>query len=186
MERLMDIELFLEGQTRWEEDNPHHLVMLYKMFKHAADEGQKEAEWMVCWGHQQGLPKLDPEVDIAAIQLVGPQTMREEIQSLYLEVYKQQRLPGSPPGESELMKEVTSSFKDCQGWKEEKMSGATARYQPTNTQPMRRRASGREKRESSVEKSLATVREAHQKVLAAAATLEGEIERLSHPLPRVS
>ena len=44
----MDVELFLEGQTKWEEDSPHHLVMLYEMFKHAADEGWKEGEQMVC------------------------------------------------------------------------------------------------------------------------------------------
>ena len=44
MERMMDVELFLEEQTKWKEDSPHHLVMLYKMFKHAMDEGQKEAE----------------------------------------------------------------------------------------------------------------------------------------------
>ena len=40
----MDVELFLEGQTKWEEDSQHQLVMLYEMFRHAADEGQKEAE----------------------------------------------------------------------------------------------------------------------------------------------
>ena len=39
----MDVELFLEGQTRWEEESPHNLAMLYEMFKHAADEWQKEA-----------------------------------------------------------------------------------------------------------------------------------------------
>ena len=43
-ERMMDVELFLKGQTKWEEDSPHWLVMLYKMFKHAAGEGQKEVE----------------------------------------------------------------------------------------------------------------------------------------------
>ena len=42
--RMMDIELFLERQTKWEEDSLHQLVMLYEMFKHAADEGWKEAE----------------------------------------------------------------------------------------------------------------------------------------------
>ena len=52
-ERMMDVELFLEGQTKWEEDSPHWLVMLYEMFKHAAAKGWKEAEQMVCW---QGLP----------------------------------------------------------------------------------------------------------------------------------
>ena len=49
-ERMMDVELFLEGQTKWEEDSPHQLVMLYKMFKHTTDEGQKEAEQMFCQG----------------------------------------------------------------------------------------------------------------------------------------
>ena len=78
-------------------------------------------------GCQQGLPKMDPEADISTIQLIDPQTMREEIQSLYLEVYKQQRLPGSPPRELELMEEVVSSFEDHQWWKEEETSGATAR-----------------------------------------------------------
>ena len=46
-ERIMDMELFLEEQTKWEEDSPHHLVMLYKMFKHATDKGQKEVEQTV-------------------------------------------------------------------------------------------------------------------------------------------
>ena len=93
---MMDVELFLEGLTKWEEDSPHQLVMLYEMFEHATNEGQKEAEGMVCQGHWQGLPKLGPEADLSAIQLVGPKTTKEEIVSLYLEVYKQQRLPGSP------------------------------------------------------------------------------------------
>ena len=52
--------------------------MMYEMFRHAADEGQKEAEQTVCQGHWEGLPKLDPEVDLSAIQLVGPETTKEE------------------------------------------------------------------------------------------------------------
>ena len=43
-----------------------------------------------------GLPKLDPEADVSAVQLVGPQTSRKEIKSLYYEVYKLWRLLGSP------------------------------------------------------------------------------------------
>ena len=77
------MELFLKGQTKWEEDSPHHLAMLYDMFRYAADEGQKEAECIVHQGHQQGLPKLNPEVDVSAIELVGPQMTKEEIESLY-------------------------------------------------------------------------------------------------------
>ena len=45
---MMDIELFLEGQVRWEADSPHLLMMLYETFCHAMDQGQKETEQTVC------------------------------------------------------------------------------------------------------------------------------------------
>ena len=48
--RVMDVELFLEGQAKWEADSPHCLMMLYEMFCHATDQGQKEAEQTVCQG----------------------------------------------------------------------------------------------------------------------------------------
>ena len=41
---MMDVELFLEGQTKWEEDSPHQLVMLYEVFKHATNKVQKKVE----------------------------------------------------------------------------------------------------------------------------------------------
>ena len=50
MECHMDLELFLEGQARWEVDSPNHLVILHKMFQHALELGQKEAECMICQG----------------------------------------------------------------------------------------------------------------------------------------
>ena len=112
----MDVKLFLEGQAKWEADSTHHLVILHEMFQHASKQGQKEAECMVCQGHHHKLPKLDPEVDVPTVQLVGHQMKKKEIESLYYEVYKLWRLPGSPPGEPELMAEVVSSLEDCQGW----------------------------------------------------------------------
>ena len=114
-ERVMDVELFLQGQAKWEADSPHCLMMLYEMFHHMADQGWKEVEWMVGQGHPKELPKLDPEADLSAIQLVSPHTSKEELQSLYLKVYKQQRFPGSPPGEPELMEEVVSSLMTAKG-----------------------------------------------------------------------
>ena len=132
-----------------------------------------------CW---QGLPKLDPVADLSTVHLVGPETTKEEIISLYLEVYKQQRLPGSLPRELELTKEVVSSFEGHQRWKEERMPSVTTRPQSIDAWPSKSRVPG--KRETSIEKSLAPIREAHQKALAAAAALEGEIERLSCPFPK--
>ena len=108
----MDVEMFLEGQARWEVDSPHCPIILHKMFQHATEQEQKEAD---------SLPKLDPKADISVVQLVGPQTSREEIKFLYYKVYKLQRLPGSSPGElewiEELTEEVVSSLEDHLGWK---------------------------------------------------------------------
>ena len=176
----MDVELFLEGQTKWKQDSQHRLIMLYQMFGHATDEGQKEVEQTVCQGHGESLPKLDLEADLSAIQLVGPKTTKEEILSLYLQVYKQQRLPGSPPGEPALTEKVVSSFKDYQGEKIVRAPSVTAGPQSANARPSKSRVLG--KGEMSMARSLDPIREAHQKALAAAAALKGEIKMLSCPL----
>ena len=98
------MELFLGIQDQWAEDSPHHLVILYEMFRHVAAEGQKEAEHIVHQGCQQTLPQLNPEAGIPAIQLAGPDTTKEELLELYLDVYKLHRLPGSPPGSQQYSK----------------------------------------------------------------------------------
>ena len=78
----MDVELFLEGQAQWEEGSPHCLAIMHEMFQHAAAKGQKKVEWIVHRGNWQRLPQLNPEVGIPAIQLVGPETSKEELQEL--------------------------------------------------------------------------------------------------------
>ena len=120
--------------------------------------------------------KADPEADVSAIQLVGPQTSRKEIRSLYYEVYKLQRLPGSPLGEPELVAEVVSSLEDCWGQGRSKMPQMTGEPNLIDIWPPRSRTPRRRRRDISIGRSLAKAREAHQKALATAATLEEEIE----------
>ena len=48
MEQAVDVDLFLNAQNQWAEDSPHHLVLLYEMFLHAAAEGWKEAKRVTC------------------------------------------------------------------------------------------------------------------------------------------
>ena len=114
MEKVMDMELFLGIQDRWAEDSTHCLVILYEMFRHAAAKRQKEADHIVHWGHWQTLPQLNPEAGVPTVQLLGPDTTKEELLQLYLEVYKLHRLPESPPGEPAVLKEVLSSLPDHQ------------------------------------------------------------------------
>ena len=97
MERVMDVDLFLGAQDQWAEDSPHCLTILHEMFLHAASKGQKEAEQVICQGHWQHMPQLNPEAGISTVQLVRLETSREELLDIYLEVYKLHRLSGSPP-----------------------------------------------------------------------------------------
>ena len=126
------------------------------MFQYATEQGWKELEWMILWGCQHGLPKL------------GPQISKEEFRDLYYEVYKLRRLPRSPPWELEWMEKlavkIISSLKTT--WAE-------------GVKPPRRG-----KWDTSAERGLAEVREAHQKALVTAAILEEELrvtELVHHP-----
>ena len=118
MERAMDMDLFLGAQDQWAKDSPHCLTILHKMFLHAAFEGQKVVEQVVCQGCQQHMPQLNPEV-VPTVQLVWPETSREELLDIYLEVYKLHRLLGSPPGELAILEEVSATILDPSWEKEE-------------------------------------------------------------------
>ena len=113
------------------------------------------------------MPQLNPEVDISAIQLVQPETSREELLDIYLEVYKLHRLPGSPPGEPAILEEVSAAL-PCPSMEEEDTPDA----------PKQQSRLPRCKRDSSLDRNLARVCKVHRKALSAAATLEEEIERL--------
>ena len=64
------------------------------------------------------MPQLNPEAGIPAVQLVGPETTKEELLEIYLEVYKLHRLPRFPPGEPAVLKEVMASLPDSPRCKE--------------------------------------------------------------------
>ena len=122
------------------------------------------------------MPQLKPEVGVPAIELVGPETSQEELIEIYLEVYKQHRLPGSPPGELAVLQEVSAAVPNHPQEK-----GETSEVQT----PPRPKASHSSKgikpcqgREGSVDQSLARMLEAHQKALSTAMALEEEIKGL--------
>ena len=104
---------------------------------------------------------------------MGPQTSRKEIESLYYKVYKLQRLPGSPPGEPELVAEVVSSLEVHQEWERSKMLQVMRDHSLADVQTPRSRTPRRGRKGTSVERSLTKVRE----VLAMVAALEEEKEQ---------
>ena len=181
----MDTEMFLDEYRCWEAEGFHHPLILQEMFLQAAHLGRKEAEWMICQGHQHGLPCLDPHVDISAVQAVGTQTSREEIRDLY---YHLQRLPGSLlcglEWTEELARNVVSSLNNCLRQKGGQPPRGLGESKPGDTWPSQSKTLRRRRRHTSTKRDLAKVREAHQRVLAAVATLEERIERLSHSITR--
>ena len=117
MERVIDVDLFLGAQDQWAKDSPPHLTILHEMFLHAAFKGQKEVERVICRGCRWHMPQLNPEA-IPTVQLVQPETSREGLLDIYLEVSKLHRLPGSPPGELAILEEVSATIPDP-SWEEE-------------------------------------------------------------------
>ena len=74
------------------------------------------------------MPQLNPEAGIPAIELVGPETSREELLEIYLKVYKLHQLPGSPPGELAIVEEVLAAIPD---WLQRREEALEAQAQPT-------------------------------------------------------
>ena len=65
------------------------------------------------------MSQLNPEAGVPAVELVGPETSREELLEMHLEVYKLHRLPGSPLGELAIAEEVLAAIPDCLQRREE-------------------------------------------------------------------
>ena len=95
-ERVIESEMFLDEYPWWELGTPNWTVILYEMFLHAAEWGQKEAEHMCHQGHQSHIPEPNPMADQSAMELVGYRTSRKEMQDIYHSVYLLWRCPGSP------------------------------------------------------------------------------------------
>ena len=139
MEHCLDAELFLDDYPSWDARGPHCPFILQWMFIHAAKSRWKEAERLIYHGCWQGLPKLDPEVDISTIQLVGYQMSSEEIGDLYHQEYMLKRLPRLPPCGPEraqqITKDIVSSLKDCLRQKEMEQPGGGREPESASTHP---------------------------------------------------
>ena len=93
-----------------------------------------------------------------------------------MEVYKLHRLPGSPPGELAILKEVSAALPG-HSMEEEDTPDAPKQPNPKDSHPPQGRPPQKE-RENLLDRSLATVYKVHQKALSATAALEEELERL--------
>ena len=86
------------------------------MFLHATKKGQKEAECMVCQGHQGSMYDSDSEADQFTMELVGYHTSWKEIRDIYQSIYLLQRAPGlSPCGAQPRRKAIQDILSSLKG-----------------------------------------------------------------------
>ena len=76
--RIMDIELFLEGQAKWEEDSPHQLVILYKMFRHALMRGRKKQSIWSAEATRRAFPSWTQRQTYPPSSLLAPKPPRKK------------------------------------------------------------------------------------------------------------
>ena len=171
-ERVIKSEMFLDEYPWWELRTSHQTVILHKMFLHAMEQGQKEAEQMHHQGHQSCIPEPNPKVDQSAMELVGYQKSRKEIWDVYHSVYLLWRCPGSPSCRAlrrrRAIQDILSSLQaQVQRWTYSvKTKGPGAHGgEGVGTQPLQ-----------SYEVVLWTT---HQKALATAKALLDDLERLN-------
>ena len=98
------------------------------------------------------------------------------------------RLPGSPlcgpEWTEELAGDVVSSFKNCLRWKGGQPPRELEESKLVDAQPFQSKTPRRRRRDASMERDLAKASKAHQRALAAMATLEERIEKLSWSITR--
>ena len=102
------------------------------------------------------MPQLNPEAGAPAIQLVGPETTKEELMEIYLEVYKLHRLPGSPPSKPAIWEEIMAKVPDHPHREEDQMCEAAVQSHPGGSHSSRSRTPYRRNNDS-VGQTLATV-----------------------------
>ena len=167
----IDIGLFLDKYPRWELGTSHTAIILHKMFLHTMDWGQKEAEWMVCWGCCSSMYDPKSEADQSAMELVGYHTSQKEMRDIYQSIYLLQRAPSlSPCGAQARSKAIQDTFSSLKGWLHRYGCSATIR----NLEPQEEQA--RLNCWGSYEEAL---RAACQRALDTIEALESDLKRLS-------
>ena len=113
----LDANAYLEEQWQWVPGRLHHEYLCQQMFLHATATGWIEHDHAI----HQGLERIVTQNETWGWNLPPwnsfTPTPQEEIEDLYWDVYKLQRLPGRGQHEEAtveyLCKEILDSIKEC-------------------------------------------------------------------------
>ena len=169
----IDIRLFLNEYPRLELGAPHQSVILHKMFLHAAEWGQKEAECMVHGGCWDSTSEPNLEAGQSAMKLVGYWTSCKEIWDIYHSIYLLRRPLGLSSCWDWLRRETIHDILSfLTGQLHQCGHPAVTSRDPESKKEWLPRPNRRESYEEAL-------KVANQRVLDTAEALQGNIERLS-------
>ena len=110
----LDANAYLWEQWWWAHGRLHHEYLCQQMFLHATATGQHEHA--ICQGQRKPLPEWDLWTEPTAMELIGPDSMCQDIKDLYQDVYQLWRLPGrghcEEAMEEHICKELLDSIKE--------------------------------------------------------------------------
>ena len=173
VEWRVDAELFLNKYLRCELGAPHWSVILYEMFLHAAEWGQKEAERLIHWGHYGSTSKPNLEAGQSTMELVAYQTPHKEIRDVYQSVYLLRRSPSLPPsGAQQRVRTICNLLSSLTNQLHQHGYPPTTRQGQGSKDKGLPRPSRRELYEEALEVAC-------QRALETAEVLRGDIKRLS-------
>ena len=116
-ERQLNTDAYLEEHQQWVPSGLHCQFLLQRMFLHASARGWREYDHGVCWGRWEPSVERDLEVEPFAIELIDPESTREEIAEIYHNVYQLWRSLWKMLCDGKMEKcihqEILDSIKEC-------------------------------------------------------------------------
>ena len=198
VDRQLDANAYLEKHQWWAHGRLHHQFLLQHMFLHATATGQRKYNHAICQGRWELSEEWDLGAELSTVELVSPESTREEIAEICHNVYQLWRLLGEmvcdKKTEVHIYQETLDSIKEClqhkqvstlPGEEPRGSPGIVPRLDPQAKFQAQQCATYHRLRGmkwDSCEEVLAIARDTHWQALVAMALLEDKIERMSHSL----
>ena len=80
--------MYLQEHPWWVPGGLHHQFLLHSMFLHAEATGQREYDHAISQGRWEPSAEQDLEAEPPTIELVSPESTREEITEIYHDMYQ--------------------------------------------------------------------------------------------------
>ena len=107
--RQIDANAYMHEQWQWTNSSLHHEFLFQQMFQHAKATSQSENECAICCGQRES--ECDLSAEPTSMELIGPDSMHQDINELYWDIYQLCRLPRLGRCEEVTKEQVHRNFR---------------------------------------------------------------------------